>query len=224
MAERVDLAAGGALGGAAPEAVIVAKVDYDDHGLPRFDGVLKKRPTKAGERFSLVHYEGGRPEYSCDIAITKQSPDMKRPLRVIYEWTGKGFKVGAVLALAQAGYYNPAGEESHAADMKTEKSLHASAGALLLGSAGGFAIGLVSFLPSAIKEMSRLVLNKKETVLGFSSYEYDENGRLARMRTFAPDGVPTELVRTDYSYAGESAVPCNTEVTSHPEKRTRTVQ
>lgn len=78
-------------------------------------------------------------------------------------------------------------------------------------------------VPSAIKEMSRLVLSKKETVLGFSSYEYDEQGRLSRMRTFAPDGVPTELVSTDYFYEGESAVP-HARVTSRPEKRTRTVR
>ena len=80
-----------------PTFVIVKKIDFDSHGLPLFQSVLNKRPDKVGDAFTLVLYAKDRPVKSFDIIIVQQETDLKKPLNVLYTWTGKGFAVGAIL-------------------------------------------------------------------------------------------------------------------------------
>lgn len=78
-----------------PSAVALVKtVEYYERGRPVFGDILKEQPDEDGDRFVLVHYADSRPVQSFDVVVTGEKPDMMRPLKVIYEWTGKGFKAG----------------------------------------------------------------------------------------------------------------------------------
>jgi hypothetical protein len=147
---------------------LVKKVEYDNHGWPLFLGTLRDRPGKAGETFTLVHSVNNRPVRSYDIAIIEQQQaDMGRPLAIVYEWTGKGFQVGLDLSGSFAGSFQGSGREAAA-------YLAIVTAPIVIGGVTGFIVGLVSSIPETATELRRVIVNARETMIGYTLYEYDE--------------------------------------------------
>lgn len=194
---------------------LVKKVAYDEHGLPHFEERLHWRPGKAGEQFVIVHAVNERPARSYDIAIMKERPDMNKPLAVVYEWTGKGFEGGLVVAqgLFPDGF-SGSGKEAAA-------YLVIKAAPVVIFGVAGFVVGLVASVPQTAAELKHLIVNARETVLGYTVYEYDEKGRIRFMKLYPPVEHAEVLVKTEFFYEGDAPVPSRTEVNSLAEKKVR---
>lgn len=195
---------------------LVNKVAYDEHGLPHFEGRLHWRPGGAGKQFTIVHAVNERPVRSYDIAILKeQKPDMNRPLAVVYEWTGKGFQGGLVVAqgLFPNGF-SGSGKEAGV-------YLVIKAAPVVIFGITGFVVGLVASVPETAVELKHLIVNAQEAVLGYTVYEYDEKGRVRFMKLYPPVEHAEVLVKTEFFYQGDAVIPFKTEVNSLVEKTVR---
>jgi hypothetical protein len=196
---------------------LVKKVEFDDHGRPLFPVILRDRPGKAGETFTIVHTVNNRPVRSYDIAIIEQQADIGKPLAIVYEWTGKGFQAGLDISGSFIGSFHGSGEEAVA-------YLAIVAAPIAIGGVTGFVVGIVSSIPETGTELRRVIVNARETVIRCTLYEYDEKGRIRVMKMYPPGEYAKELVRTEYLYSADSDVPSKTEVTSPIEKKTRMIQ
>jgi hypothetical protein len=202
-----------------PSTFLVKKIGYDEHGRPLFSERLSKRPGGADEQFSLVHVLQGKPVRSYDILIVdQQHADMGKPLAIVYEWTGKGFEAGFIITghLMRADV-SASGKEALAI-------VACEAAPIVIGGVTGFLVGIVSSIPEAATELRRVVVNTRETVVGYTVYEYDEKGRIRFMKMYPPAENVAELVTTEFFYEGENRDPSKTEVTSMVEKKIRLIQ
>ena len=216
MTGRVDLTASSGQSDAAQKITIVKRIEYDGKGRPFFGVPLKQRPSTAGEQFTLVSYLADRPFQSYDIVVRgEEGPDMSRPFDVIYRWTGDGFQGGMALTQGMQAY--PGSLEALAGYL-TVKLVPVA-----IGSVVGFAVGVAASIPEAAAELKKVVVNARETVVSYTRYAYDGQGRISSMRMYAPGDRPVELVRTAYFYSGAEALPSKTVVTSYPEDKVRTI-
>jgi len=199
--------------------LLVEKIDYDGHGRPLFNDVLKKRPFHAYDRFTIVQFSGGRPVVSYDITIVgEEQIDLKKPVSVIYEWTGKGFEVGFQIT----GHF--LGGEIHASGRDAVAYLMIMTAPIIIGGVTGFVIGIAESIPDTAAELRKVIVNKREKVTAYTNYEYDEEGRIRSMNLYPPGEYTEELVRTRFMYAGKVRDPYKTEITSVPENKTRVLQ
>jgi hypothetical protein len=197
---------------------LVKKVEYDVHGRSLFPVRLRDRPGKAGEMFTIVHSVNNRTVRSYDIAIIEQQQaDMRRPFAVVYEWTGRGFQGGLDISGQFTGSFYGSGREAAA-------YLAIVTAPIVIGGVAGFVVGIVSSIPETATELKRVIVNARETVIGYTVYEYDEKGRIRFMKMYPPEEHAEELVRTEYQYSGDSDTPSKTEVTSQVEKKTRMIR
>ncbi len=202
------------------EYVFVSSVDHDDHGLPLFHSVLEERPDRLGGTFTLGLFRNGRPEQSFDILISDQrDADLSKPLHVIYNWTGKGFVYGA--SVTGNMLQNPV---SISSDEEALVYLAVAVAPTVVGTAGGFVVGVAASIPDVYEELKCMMLRKKETLVSYTSYGYDDMGRLVRAMMYTPTDPPELLAVTDFHYSGRNTVPDRTEVISYPEQKTRTIQ
>jgi hypothetical protein len=216
MTSHVDLTASTLPENAEQKLVMIPRVEYDVKGRPFFGERLKQRPKEAGAQFTVVRLAGSRAVESHDILVhSEEGLDMMRPLEVIYHWTGEGFQGGMALTPGMEGFSGSAREL--AAYMVVRLVPVAVGGAI------GFAVGVAASIPEAAAELKKVIVNARENVVSYTRYEYDEQGRIASMRMYAPGDRPVELVRTDYSYSGTEALPLKTVVTSYPENKVRTL-
>jgi hypothetical protein len=198
---------------------LVKKIDYDDHGRPLFSHI-SRRPGGRGDRFAIVHAVNNKPVRSYDIVIIdQQKADISKPFAVIYEWTGKGFEAG----LYMSGHMFPNGVTISSRD-EALAYLAITAAPVVIGGVTGFVVGVVSSIPVAAGELKRAVVNSRETVIGYTVYEYDEKGRIKFMKVYPPDGRAEELVKSEFFYSEGSSDPYKTEVTSPVEKKVRIIQ
>src|SRR5574341_1418148 len=182
---------------------LVKKIDYDAYGRPLFRDRTEKLSGAAGERFTIVHTVNDRPSRSYDIAIVeRQKADMSKPLAVVYEWTGKGFEGG--LALSQGLY--PGGFVVQSRD-EALAYLTIKAAPVVIGGVTGFVIGVVACIPATAIELSHVIVSARETVIGYTVYEYDEKGRIRFMKLYPPEEQASELVKTEFFYSGDGDVP-----------------
>jgi len=196
---------------------MVQKNEYDEYGRPLFRKKLGTRPGGAGEQFTLVHAVNGRPVRSYDIAIIEQQQaDMRKPLAIIYEWTGRGFQGG----LDISGHL---GRSFYGSGREAVLYLAIMTAPIVIGGVTGFVVGIVSSIPETAAELRRVIVNAQEMVMGYTLYEYDEKGRIKYMKLYPPEEHAEELVHTEFHYAGDSDVPTKTEVTSRVEHKIRTV-
>ncbi len=197
--------------------IIVGKIDYDDHGRPLFTDVLNKRPSHADDTFTIVKFEGGRPVASYDIMIAGEQPvNLKKPISVIYEWTGKGFETGLEITGHLGGQVNASGEGAAV-------YLALMTAPIVIGGVTGFVIGVAESIPKTAAELRKIIVNRREIVVGNTLYEYDEKGRLKFMVLYPSAEQATELVRTEFLYNGMNRDPFRTEVKSEPEQKIRVI-
>lgn len=199
--------------------VLVREIAYDDKGLPVLGPALAERPSGPGDHFSVVQLSDGRPVISYDIAVTRQKPDFAKPFQAVYEWTGKGFMLGANVtgAMAQGAFHVHSANNDDAA---IELAIIITP--LAAGTVGGFVIGLADGIWQTALELSKVAMNG-EKVVTCTSYEYDALNRLAYMRMLTPDREQ-ELVRTEFVYEGAGTAPSRTVVKSLAEGKERAVR
>ena len=216
MTGRVDLPASALPENAEQKLVLIPRVEHDVKGRPFFGKRLEQRPAEAGAQFTVVRFAGSRAVESYDVLVrSEEKADMMRPLEVIYHWTGEGFQGGMALTQGIRGF---SGSLEALAGYLTVKLIPVAVGGVV-----GFAVGVAASIPEAAAELKKVIVNARETVVSFTRYEYDEHGRIAFMRMYAPGESPVEIVRTVYFYSGTEALPSKTVVTSYPESKVRII-
>jgi len=198
---------------------LVRQVAYDDHGRPLFGERIVSRPGSSGEQFTVVHAINDRPSRSYDIAIVDQPKTGPGPLAVIYVWTGKGFEGGVAITsrLFSNGVTISSRDEAAA-------YLAIVSAPIVIGTVTGFVVGVIASIPETAKELKRVVVNTRETIIGYTEYSYDERGRVHLMKLYPPVEHAEPLVRTEFIYEGDGDAPVRTEVTSVAEKKVRVVK
>jgi hypothetical protein len=198
--------------------LLVKSIDYDEKGHPEPGPAVLQRPSRPGEHFAVVSFQGERLLSSCDIAVLAERPDLRRPFRAVYEWTGKGFRVGmqATVVLMQGLNGTVSGPDA----LPVLAFVFAP---VALGGVTGFVIGIGDGMVQTAVELRKFALGANEQVLTCTLYDYDGKGRLFRTRMFSPDRK-TELVRTTFEYAGPGPEPARTVVESFVEDRQRDIR
>ena len=198
---------------------LIRKIGYDKHGRPMFQEPLSRRPGSAGDQFTVVHAINGRPSRSYDIAIVEQPKTGPGPLAVIYVWTGKGFEGGLEIT---SGFF-PHGVQINSGE-EAAAYLTIKAAPVVIGTVTGFVVGVLASIPETATELKRVIVNTRETLIGYRSYAYDERGRIRFMQLYPPAERAEPLVKTEFFYEGEGNVPVRTEVTSRAENMVRVVK
>jgi len=197
--------------------VVLAGLDHDVDGRPLLTEPLERRPKEAGEQFTVVHLLNGRPDVSYDVVVVRAA-DFEKPLKVIYHWTGRGFRIGLqksiVLLATTLG----------AADSRlTVAALEVVVAPMATGAATGAAIGAVISAPDMGRALAAALRGRKERLVSFTTYDYDELARLVKTRMYSGDGRQ-ELIRTEYLYAAGSYYPFKTLITDARDGRPRIFQ
>lgn len=201
--------------------VLIRQTDYTPRGLPAFTRPLGERPARPGDSFTIVQLLNGRPARSYDIVVVELEGDFARPFKVMYEWTGRGFAGGARVAsytLESALHINVNRKEEAMA------ALGIVLAPVVIGTAGGFVIGIADGVRATAAEIGKVVAGKQERIVAYTTYDYDDSDRLVQMRMFNAAVAGQELVRTEYTYAGDGPEPRNATITSFPSGDVRIVE
>jgi len=187
--------------------VVVSGITYDDKGLPVMGPLLAERPSGSGDHFSVIRLADNRPVVSYDVVVEHQKPDFAKPLQAVYEWTGKGFILGANISAGMLqGIQMPHDRDAAALELVIIIT------PLAAGTAGGFVVGLADGIMQTARELSKVVI-KGEVAVTCTTYEYDSLSRLAYMRMFTPDRKQL-LVLTEFMYKEAEARPYRTVIKS----------
>ena len=160
-----------------------------------------------------------RPVISYDIAVVRQRPDFARPLQVVYEWTGKGFMLGANVTGAMA-HSTTRVQVQHRDEAFFVLAIIVTP--IAAGTVGGFIVGIADGVRQTALELSKVIV-PGEKVITCTTFEYDGLNRLALMRMLSPDRMQ-ELVRTEFAYEGTGTVPFRTTVKSLAEGMERDIK
>ena len=199
--------------------IVVRAIGYDDKGLPVHGTPLAERPSRLGDHFTVMRFLRDRPVISYDIAVVKQRPDFARPLQVVYEWTGKGFTLGANVTKAIVNSATPVQMQGRDAAFFVLAIMVTPTAA---GTVGGFIVGIADGARQTALELSKVIVPGEELVT-CTTFEYDGLNRLVLMRMFSPDRMQ-ELVRTKFAYEGAGTVPVRTTVKTLAEEREREIK
>jgi hypothetical protein len=203
--------------------VLVRQVEYGLKGLPVLLHRLQHRPHSAGGSFTIVHLMDGRPMISYDIAVVGPNTDFTKPFKVIYEWTGKGFQIGALGTAATLNISAHAHEAVNSGD-DVVIMFAVILAPLVVGTAGGFVIGVADGIKTSAEEVYKVVLGNYEQIVTYTTYAYDACDRLVLMRMYKAVESRQELVRTEYTYEVDSAEPMKTVITNYPVGTVKTLQ
>jgi hypothetical protein len=199
--------------------IVVRAIGYDDKGLPLPGAPLAERPFRPGDHFTVVRLLRDRPVISYDVVVVRRKPDFARPLQVVYEWTGKGFTLGANVTQA---LLNSAGSvQIHGNDGAALVVLAILVTPAAAGTVGGFIVGIADGARQTALELSKVIVPGEQLVT-CTTFEYDGLNRLVVMRMFSPDRMQ-ELVRTRFAYEGAETVPSRTTVRTLAEGKERDI-
>jgi hypothetical protein len=165
---------------------IYKTISYDKYHRPVIADKIE-RPTKDKEQFHIVASSNNTPVRSYDILVKdiRQTFDPAKPFKLIFEWTGKGVKKSGKLI----GINLEPDKESHKPTLEMYYPYpfdFIPPGAFLIGGTVGFFIGIYKGIIQLPKELTKVVVEGKEIMLGYTEYYYDQNGRLALIKYFVP--------------------------------------
>lgn len=203
---------------------IYKNLTYDVYGRPVFEERTGKYPDKTNDQYCIVDLDEntGLPLrtfiiYNDDCSDC--SPDMEKPFKVIYNWTGKGFEIGC--STVKDMFKDSAGRGVGTGDPFAMLSI---AGITVVTCTSvGFTVGLVKGSGTLVNESKNISIKYLQFLLGYIRYFYDEQKRLIKMIHYTPADQPVELLITDYNYTGNDTIPFKTTVYSVPEKKTREI-
>ncbi len=197
---------------------VVRAIGYDDKGLPIPGTPLAERPSKPGDHFTVVRFLRDRPVISYDVVVVRQRPDFAKPLQVVYEWTGKGFTLGANVTQAILNSARSVQIQSSSSETGVFV-LAVLAAPAAAGTVGGFIVGIADGARQTALELSKVIVPGEQLVT-FTTFEYDGLNRLVLMHMFSPDRMQ-ELVRTRFAYEGAATAPARTTVKTLAEGKER---
>jgi len=203
--------------------VLVRQIEYDRKGLPLFLHQLVKRPSRAGDQFTIAQLMNGRPTTSYDIVVAGTDNDFTKPFKVVYEWTGSGFQWGARNTLVTGNMVSYGGTMGRGRD-EHGVTLAFVIAPMVIGTAGGFIIGVADGIRTTAEEVGKVVVGKQEQVVAYTTYAYDARDRLALTRMYKANDSRQELVRTEYIYLADSPEPLKTTITTYPDGAVRIVE
>lgn len=208
--------------------MVVRALAYDAKGLPSVPEPLARRPAAAGERFSIVHLERGRPVESFDVAVVGGAPDFREPFRVVYRWTRDGLEWGLRGSANVLGALGESGpvfqkEDSRDAAFVAVVVLGVVAAPTAAGAVGGSVMGLADGARATAQELGKLLRGKRERLLTYTLYFYDDRDRLVLTRLYAAD-QGREVARTRFRYLADAASPTGIEVTDLVEGTSKILQ
>ncbi len=220
VARRVNLTENSTRGA---RTEFVASIGNDDKGLPVPGPTLARRPSKPGDHFTILRLTDGRPELSCDVAIIGRDPDFQKPIKAVYKWTGKGFRLGvSISAFLFDAVLQGGGEGGN----PNPKGIVTAVVVMLLpipaGTAGGLVVGVADGLEKTFEEVGKS-MTKDEKALTCTTYEYDDRKRLLFMHMYLPD-YTRELVRTRFEYEGNNTVPAKAVVRNRGDGQEREIR
>jgi len=137
---------------------------------------------------------------------------MSKSIAIIYEWTGKGFEVGVEISAQFMPYGFSSGRDGLV-------FLALKTAPIVIYGATGFVVGLVAAVPETTDELKHVIVNARAAVAGYTTYEYDEIGRIRFMTIYPPGLQASELVKTEFFYSEKTREHYKTEVTSVAEKK-----
>lgn len=211
------------------------QLDYGPFGIPIARSPLSRIPDKTGEQYIIVSYRDGLPRtaYLIGIIDSANKPDVAKPFKVAYEWTGKGFQVGSEASkkIVEPGFKATMDAHEKLKHFGMERcSALIAAPVAAVGSVvfitsglGGFVIGVGAAFPAAVGEIANIGNHNNEVVLGTMEFEYDAHDRLARFTMFSPPPKRAELSSTSYRYRGASTAPYRAENISRAENKKRII-
>lgn len=202
--------------------VLVRQIEYDRKGLPLFLHQLSDRPGRAGDRFTIVQLMNGQPTTSYDIVVTGPESDFTKPFKVVYEWTGRGFEGGAQGTAVTANIASHGGNVGGRDEAVV--TLAFVIAPLVIGTAGGFLIGVADGIRTTAEEVGKVVVGKQEQVVAYTTYAYDARDRLSLTRMYKADATRQELVRTEYVYQADSPEPVKATITTFSDGVVRIVE
>ncbi len=198
--------------------VVVRAIGYDDKGLLIPGTPLAERPSRPGDHFTVVRLLRDQPVISYDVVVVRQRPDFAKPLQVVYEWTGKGFTLGANVTQAILSSGGSVQIQGSGDGLFVLAILVTPVAA---GTVGGFIVGIADGARQTALELSKVIVPGEQLVT-FTTFEYDGLNRLVVMRMFSPDRMQ-ELVRTKFAYEGAGTVPFRTTVKTLGEGKERDI-
>lgn len=186
--------------------LILNKIPLNTQLLPDFDQQFQARPTAPGKIYHLAIREKNRITRSFEIAVLKgPRSTAHKPLKVVYEWTGKGFVAGLDAATGS--------------NMVTDLLMIAVLPAA--GAVAGFVVGLFASIPESYKQLERALTTSRERLLSQSDYRYDQLSRLTLIDQHLPGTHGRKLIRTEFHYQGTERSPYQVTIYSHPEDKQR---
>ena len=163
--------------------------------------MLSDRPAREGDQFILAEFLDNKPVRSFDIVIMSSSADVVRPFKVVYEWTGKGFKTGLSAGKSHVDSVVRDRETNNLDDRfgRTSDALK-SVGPVILYTVGGFVVGLAASSrrlfrnrPKDLLQHVRRLLRDRPIGLEIARDPQGENG-LQAFRARQICGLPDALM------------------------------
>ncbi len=174
----------------------------DKYGRTVFGDIIKDAPHKSGDTHVILQRDAqGRPRVSYLIAIVDNEADATEPFKVLFDWTGKGFKAaGNFLKTLLTADVQISDDDAAMAYMA-----FTAAGTIVV-IAGGIMIGVADGSWQAGKEIGK-VFTDKEIIASFTTFEHDDEDRLIRSRVWFAGTPATEIIRSTFFYDKDSATP-----------------
>jgi hypothetical protein len=204
---------------------------FDRYGIPELSKEIEQSGLAEVSHYYLVIYKDTKPEDIYIIQKTGQKSDYLKPFRVIYEWTGKGFKYGYEYSKDiienSTGIGESISESVHDMQLKVPLMIITTvpgylAGTTIFVASGGtgFIIGVTESGPEAYKEIKKA--GKTEgAVLGKYHLKYDELNRLYKYIHYSSAPEEMALSETTLYYFKDDLLPYKSINYSHVEKKER---
>ncbi len=190
---------------------IYRKLSFDRFGRHVFSGRTLIEPVSVGKKYHIVLVDAKNSRivssYQVENVRYRGKGDYKKSLRIMYDWTGKGFMFGLRTATGIMSSPSARGEA-----ILIQMSVAGIS--LVFFTSGGFVIGVAD---AAWVEGSRPMVNSAAVITGRTEYRYDEKGRIREVLQYAPTVKPVLLVTTSFSYEGDRTVPSMTVIESIPD-------
>ena len=190
---------------------IYKTITYDKYYRPIVADKIE-RPAKKGEQFHIVAAHKNIPIKVYDVLVEDmpKTVDYKKPLKIIWEWTKDGFKTGGKIALG----YMDSGQYARAGNLKEAAIILVviPAGICITSGTVGFVIGCGKGSIELSKDLKNLLIEGKEIMLGYSTYYYDNNGRIALIKYFIPYEMMNKYLNEFKNQTDESSA-----INSEPE-------
>ena len=193
---------------------------FDNWRLPVFMDRLEKRDGRVHSSYYAVYSVSGKPDTAYYIGVVESTMkiDVKKPLRVVYQWTEKGFKAGHVpidqyFTVEKKPAGGQPGDIAFSSQQPPEKyAREFVAGAFgsvsySASTGGGFFFGIIKGIEVTFDEVRHAGDRGKEVLMGVVRFYYDGRGRLERMAVYGPSEIDVIMAEQVYRYRGDSKFP-----------------